>query len=281
MKNSAINIRPLGRAELERATEFVAERLSPDRRSYPVIDDITGARNELEKRIEKDTVLGAFCGERMTGIVAGFGDGAQYFQTTMIYADDSKSADALIDGIVKQNNDAQILAGIDGRNIGIGRALSKRGFAIVERDIDARLDTEKLVPSPCENVIRLGDEHKKAWLEFHRKYFDDIYWNAERMDASFKEWDIYAVLDGGRVSDGAFVKAFGNGSAEIFGLVAERSSVTCALLTAVARDLRTRKHVKNIIYFIDETSTNDVAAAIKTGFDCNGKYVCYELKNRA
>lgn len=280
MTGKTPNVRPLDEGGLDAATEFVFGLLRPSTRSYPVFSDKAAVRRELEYCHADGAAFCAFCGGRLSGVAAGFGEGDEYFQTTLFYVaeDDRASADALIDAMVNSHAAAQILIGIDGRNVNVGSALTANGFEAVENDVDARLDTQKLVPSPCGCVQRLGRDKKNAWLEFHRRYFDDVYWNAEHIEACFDEWDIYAAIDGEKVTDGAFVKAGKDGSAEIFGLQARSGKSVAALLTAVAQDQKARRNVKTIVFFIDCDCADQIDAAKAAGFDCGGQYKCYELK---
>ena len=280
---SRMSVRPMTEQELDEAAAFSWKLCADEgRRSYPYMESEAEIRAEYEKRVKNADGGAMVCrtAEKLQGAVCWYViEGDWYLQTTGLYAESAAVIETMLDTLEKKYPDYEMYIGVTKENGDAEQALEMSGYVLIDDCIDYRrnMNDEPMGKWMDAAVVRVEQKWKEEYLEFHEMYFNDGYWNRGRLEKCFSEWNVYAVIRGGKVCAGVFAKDYGNGTGEIFGFRADEKKTGCELMEYAVSDMRRRYAEMKEVTFMAEADDEAVAEAAKdAGFKKKSTYRCWK-----
>ena len=241
-------------------------------RSYPMFENADAMAKEFSWSVENENgvLYGAYENGELAGVLCAFrAPCSRYVQTTGVYVRDDSAANALISRFVSDFPGDRLAVGIPAENETVARVVEKFGFTLAEDSFDFRLCKPQKFPITAH---LLQKEEQDAYLAFHEKHFEELYWNARKLRWGIDNWDIFTLGD--EIRGSVFAKREKN-SVEIFGLYAETPDDAYSLLSSLVSRVYTKYPTLSEIVFMADDE-NAVSACQKCGFDYHGHYNLWE-----
>lgn len=258
--------------------------------SYPRIKSKEEFENCIEKAIKEDheNIIGYFHKNVLCGICSYFWvSDVKYAQTKLflIGEDYEKIAGEFINYIGEELAGYQLLIGVPFANKNANEYFKKNEVQCIDSSVDTRLYNLKIRENnPQLYIEKITEETFKEYALFHDRYAIslEMYYNSENLQKDIEKFRIFVFRKDGEIHGSIFVKLFKDG-AEIFGLFLEERSkskgieniLIKGMLSGLNSELST---VKEVVYFINENSYDELKAALDAGFEIEDKYRCYKYK---
>lgn len=260
-------------SEYEKAVEFsfgLCDDLST--RSYPLFENADAMAKEFSWSVENENgvLYGAYDAGKLTGVLCAFrAPCSRYVQTTGVYVRDDSAANALISRFVNDFPGDRLAVGIPAENETVASVVEKFGFALAEDSFDFRLCKPQNFPIRA-HLLQITAQD--AYLAFHEKHFDKLYWNARKLRWGIDNWDIFTLGD--EIRGSVFAKREKN-IVEIFGMYAETPDDAFFLLSSLVSHVYAKYPDLDEIVFMAE-GENAFSACEQCGFDYHGHYNLWE-----
>lgn len=131
----------------------------------------------------------------------------------------------------------------------------------------------------CIEQITASNFEKYA--VFHDKYAipNEMYYHSGNLKKDLERFRILAFRHGGAIRGSIFVKVFKDG-AEVFGLFIDQEQKNNGLERALINEILARLYrefgaLGEIVYFIEENSTDELDCALASGFEIRDHYRCF------
>ena len=242
-------------------------------RSYPMFENADAMQKEYSWSVqnEKGALYGAYENGELAGVLCAFrAPCSRYVQTTGVYAETYAPANALISRLVNDFPHDRLAVGIPAENAVVADVLCTLGFTLSEDSYDFRLCKQKTFPITAHLLEK--SEHD-AYLAFHAKHFDELYWNARKLRWGIDNWEIF-TLGGKDIRGSVFAKREKN-MVEVFGMYAETPDDAFSLLSSLVSHVFAKYPALEELIFMAGTG-NSVAACEQCGFENHGHYNLWE-----
>lgn len=253
---------------------------NPETASYPRYKDQSELRAAMLRFLKRDgdRVLAFHTDGRLSGVVLLMVErDNKYAQTCGIYVE------AYTDAVYREFH-AYLAEHFAGFSVNLGfpadnkqasETLTRLGARLIESSVDLRLDEQHFTPQLDEyDVTEVGLHNIDDFADFCKtQNTDGMYWTPERIKGDMNHWTVYIIYDCGAVA-----AAFGYAYGDIFFVYdASPEFRNAQSLLSLALPALFESGEKNIVYFIDEDSSAELAAAQAVGFRILDRYRCYEL----
>lgn len=257
-------------------------------RSYLLFQSLADIETEYRLRINKEAsaLLGYYKGEELIGVLCYFYQPKElYLQTTSLVAKEDYQTviSSFLTHINKNHSGYEVYIGVTPEYTPAIDELKSFGYRQIEASSDMRLRKKSFLPKIIsDNIVeRIDKANFHEYLDFHKAHFENIYWNAKRLQEKLDDWYIFVRKEDGKISGGIFMTVNHN-YAEIFGMAMINSSDTInavgLLSKAIAEVLIENSEIDDVIFFVDDKDKINLAASIECGFQTHSKYCCYYLK---
>jgi GNAT superfamily N-acetyltransferase len=274
---------------LDEVIDFVWE-LSQNKlhASYPRINSIEKLKEELEKAInlENRNIIAYYHQDILCGICFYFWiSDEKYAQTSgfLIRGDYEQIADEFISHISKQLPGYELFIGIPVTNRNANEYFKEKNIECIEDSIVTRIcNLEPHTNQRCDCIEEISKNNFKEYAVFHDKYAipAGTYFNSENLRKKIERFLIFAFRQDGRIHGSIFVKT-GKDLSDVIGLFIDEEYKNKGIESILINEMLTQLYnkfgaIKEILFFIDEDSTDELNLALNAGFEIKEKYRLYK-----
>lgn len=210
----------------------------------------------------------------------------KYAQTIqfLIGEDYNQTAEEFIDYISKQLTGYELFIGVPFTNKNANQYFEKKNAKCIESSIDTRLYNLQLQTNEKnEQIEEIAISNFEEYAKFHDKHAVplEMYYNSKNLLKDIERFRIFALRESEEIHASIFVKTSKNIS-EIFGLFIDKEYKDNGIEGDLVNEVLMRLYnefgtVKEVVYFIDEESQDELNSALKAGFQVQDQYRCYKL----
>lgn len=170
-----------------------------------------------------------------------------------------------------------LFMGFPAENKAAVETLSARGFELVGDDYNDTAHLDKLDNfQVSDKIIAIDKDNFESFRKLHDQIDGDMYWNSERMFEALENWRIFVREEAGEPQGAVYYTTAKGDWYEIFGIDINKggydSYLFKELINAALADAKSRGG-RVMTFFCDEEGEAD---AKECGFECVGKYLCFE-----
>lgn len=170
-----------------------------------------------------------------------------------------------------------LFMGFPAENKAAELTLSARGFELVGDDYNNTAHLDKLdIFQISDKIIAIGKDNFGSFKILHDQIAGDMYWNSERMFEALENWRIFVREEAGEPQGAVYYTTAKDDWYEIFGIDLKNdeydSELFKELINAALADAKSRGG-RVMTFFCGEEGEAD---ARECGFECVGKYLCFE-----
>ncbi|MBD5499803.1 MAG: hypothetical protein HDR10_01165 [Lachnospiraceae bacterium] len=168
---------------------------------------------------------------------------------------------------------SELYMGFPKENTEAVAALEIGGYPCIEESYNNVMFLAKYEPVPdCPDIVPITRENYEPFGKLHSRHMD-MYWNSERLLEDIDNWTIYLYWRDG-VAAGAIYFTGDSTLSEIFGIdfSGDYDAEVYRVLVTKALNEAKRNDVRYMVFFNEDEEQAD---ALKLGFHCVSKYVCY------
>lgn len=256
--------------------------------SYPRINSIEELKEELEKAInlENRNIIAYYNQDILCGICFYFWiSDEKYAQTAgfLIREDYEQIADGFISYISEQLPGYELFIGIPGTNANACEYFREKNIECIEDSIVTRIcNLEPHTGQRCDCIEEISKNNFKEYALFHDKYAipAGIYFNSENLLKKIERFRIFAFRQDGGIHGCIFVKT-GKDLSDVIGLFIDEEYRNRGIESILINEMLTQLYnefgsIKEILFFIDEDSTDELNLALNAGFEIKEKYRLYK-----
>lgn len=256
--------------------------------SYPRINSIEVLKKEFEKAInlKNYNILGYYHQDVLCGVCFYYWiSGEKYVQTVgfLIRGDYDKIADEFIGHIRKQLSGYELFIGIPFTNKSANEYFKKNNIECIEASNVTRIcDLAPHTSNRCNCIQEINKSNFEEYAEFHDKYAipAEIYFNSKNLRKAIERFRIFAFRQDGGIRGSIFVTA-GKDISDVIGLFVDEEYKHKGIESILINEMLTQLYnefgaIKEILYFIDEDSADELDIALTAGFEMKEKYRLYK-----
>lgn len=256
--------------------------------SYPKKHSKDELEQEIEAAITSDTykVIGCYHDNILKGASIYFWiEENKYAQTTLFLIDNDFShvANEIIDYIKKKLPGCELIIGVPFDNVNASKYFEMMNIKCIESSIDTRLKHKpNMIGEVRAQIDSLDLEAFDEYAIFHDRFAQklEMYWTSDRVKERMNLFRIFIYREFNKIRGSIFVKKYHEG-AEVFGLFIDEEFKNKGLerellqfmLSAIYKEY---EDIKEVVYFIDESETQELEVALTIGFEISDTYRCYK-----
>ncbi|WP_142413883.1 hypothetical protein [Hathewaya massiliensis] len=257
--------------------------------SYPRKESIIELKEYIEKFIHdhsKDVIAcydhGVLCGVCLYFWITD----EKYAQTKVLLmkGDYDQIAEEFINYISNKLAGYQFLiTGIPFTNKNANEYFNKKNIECIEASIVTRICNLKPHTNQRNDCVEeINKDNFEEYARFHDKHAIplEMYYNAINLKRDIERFRIFAFWQDKEIHGSIFAKA-NKEDAEVFGLFVDEKYKNKDIESILINEMLTKLYnefgaIKEIVYFIDENSTDELNLALAAGFEVQAKYRCYK-----
>lgn len=256
--------------------------------SYPRLNSKFDVKNEIEKSIIKENfnTIAFYNKNKLFGVCSYFWiEDERYAQTTIFIIDDGYKniADEFINYLGRELRGYELFIGVPNTNKYAIEYFKEKGVKCVENSIVTKKDgLSKNLNLRCEFIEKIDKTNFIDYSLFHDRYAisNDIYYNSENVYKEIENFRIYVYTKDKEIYGSIFVK-IGKKISEVIGLFIDKryrnKGIEYILLNEMLAELYNEfGTVKEILYFIDKDSIDEMDIALQAGFEIVEEYKLYK-----
>lgn len=256
--------------------------------SYPRRDIIEELKLEIEKAINLDTydIIAFYQHEVLCGVCFYFWhSNEKYAQTTglLIREDYGKIADEFINYIRKQLPGYELFIGLPITNKHANEYFIEKKVKCIESSIVTRIcNLEPRINQGYDCIEKISESNFEEYAVFHDKYAipKEMYCNSKNLQKEIERFLIFVYRQDGDIHGSIFVKT-GKVISEVYGLFIDKEYKNIGIESKLINVMLIQLYnefgsVKELLYFIDEGSTDELNIAMFEGFEIKETYRCYK-----
>lgn len=256
--------------------------------SYPRISSIERLKEELERAInlENQNIVGYYQQDILYGVCFYFWiSDEKYVQTTgfLIRENYEQIADDFISHISKQLPGYELFIGVPFTNKNAIEYFKGKNIECIEDSIVTRICNLGAHTNQRYDCIEDINEHNfDEYAMFHDKHAipAEIYFNSKNLLKIIERFRILTFRQNGRIHASIFVRV-GKDISEVIGLFIDEEyknqGIESILINKMLMQLYNEfGSIKEILYFIDEGSTEEFDLALAAGFEIKERYRLYK-----
>jgi GNAT superfamily N-acetyltransferase len=256
--------------------------------SYPRINSMEDLKKEFEKaiKLENRSLIACYDQEVLCGVCAYFWIGDEKYAQTSVFLineDYDKTAEEFIGYIGRQLPGFNLLIGVPSTNQEANEYFVKKNIEKLDSSIVTALyNLECHGNTSHEQVEKVTNSNFGEYAIFHDKYAIPLgmYYNSKNLLKDMEHFRVFAFRHDGVIHGGILIKLFKDG-ADVVGLFVDEEykneGIGSILLNETLMQLYNEfGSLREILYFIDEDSPDELKAALDAGFVIKEKYRCYK-----
>lgn len=256
--------------------------------SYHRLRSLEKVKEYIERAINSniERIIACYHQDKLCGLCIYFWDlDEKYAQTTMFLIKDNydEVADEIIAYIGDHLPGYELLIGVPFSNINANQYFKKRNHNCIDSLIDTRLyNLQSHVNLKHDLVEEITKDNFKEYETFHDKYAIplEMYYDSKNLKKEIDVFRIFVYKENGVIHASIFAKKTKD-MAEIFGLFIDEeykgkhieNILIDEILIGLYKEFGT---IKEVLYFIDEDSRDELNAALAAGFEIKDTYRCYK-----
>ncbi|GEM_PF-282351 len=213
-------------------------------------------------------------------------DDEKYVQTTLFVIKENYkyAADEMINYIRSHLNDYALFIGFPANNLIANKYFMDNDFEC----IDSSIVTEMILHETAhkhfyhDKVREVTLESFDNYAEFHDKFAVplEMYYNSRNLKKDIEYFKIFVYIQNEEIYGSIFVKCLKD-VAEVFGLFVDCEFKNMDIESILIRHMISKLHdkydsPKELLYFIEDSSVNELRSALDAGFKIKDKYRCYK-----
>ncbi|MPM55112.1 hypothetical protein SDC9_101897 [bioreactor metagenome] len=256
--------------------------------SYPRRKSLGHIKKELQRAISRDNenVLAYYKDNELYGVCCYFwNQDEKYAQTTQFLIKDyyEDIAEELISYVSTQLPGYELFIGFPDTNENAKEYFERKNIQCIEASIVTKLyNLKSNIREKHPSVERITEESFEEYAIFHDKHAIplEIYYNSQSLKRDIERFRVFALREHGKIHGSIFVKA-GKDMSEVFGLFVDKEYENNHFISILINEMLMELYnefgtVKEIIYFINEGSTEELNSALSSGFEIYERYRCYK-----
>lgn len=257
--------------------------------SYPRKESIIELKEYIEKFVSDDSknVLACYHQGVLCGICLYFWiTDEKYAQTKvfLIRGDYEQIAEEFINYISNQLSGYQFfITGIPFTNKNANKYFNEKNIECIESSIVTRICNLEFHTNQRNNFVEeINKTNFEEYVRFHDKHAIplEMYYNAQNLKRDIDRFRIFAFRHDEEIHGSIFAKIVKE-DAEVFGLFIDEKYKNKGIESILINKMLTQLYnefgaIKEIVYFIDENSTDELNSALAAGFEVQAKYRCYK-----
>lgn len=275
--------------KLDEAIDFAWELCQDDLyASYHRLSSIEKVKEYIERAMnsELERIIACYRQDVLCGVCIYFWESNEkYVQTTMFLIKENydEIAEEFIAYIGEQLPGYELFIGVPFSNTNANQYFKRRNFRCIDSLIDTRLyNLQSHINLKHDLVEKITKDNFKEYEIFHDKYAIplEMYYNSKNLQKEIERFRVFVFKESGVIHASIFVE-IAKEIAEIFGLFIEDEykdkNIDSILIDEVLMQLYNEfGTLKEVLYFIDEDSTEELDSALAAGFNINDTYRCYK-----
>lgn len=277
--------------KLEEVIDFAWELSKDDlKASYPRRRSIKEVREVIERAISSDNrnIIGYYKEDVLCGLCIYYFEFEEKHSSTELFLINEayeKIAEEFIGYIGDKLPGCKLLIGVPSSNENANEFFKKNNIECVDSSIDTRLyNLKPSMNKKHENVEKITDSSFEEYALFHDKYAIPIgmYYNSKNIKKYIDQFQIFAFRQGGEIHGSIFVKTLKDPrEKEVFGLFIDEEYKNKGIEGILINEMLMQLYndfgsLKEVVYFIEEDSTEELNSALAAGFEIKDKYRCYK-----
>jgi len=209
----------------------------------------------------------------------------KYVQTTLFLIKDYYEviAEELINYVSTELPGYELFIGFPDTNENAKEYFERKNIQCIEASIVTKLyNLKSNIREKHPSVERITEESFEEYAIFHDKHAIplEIYYNSQSLKRDIERFRVFALREHGKIHGSIFVKA-GKDMSEVFGLFVDKEYENNHFISILINEMLMELYnefgtVKEIIYFINEGSTEELNSALSSGFEIYERYRCYK-----
>ncbi|MDT8715365.1 hypothetical protein IAI10_01575 [Clostridium sp. 19966] len=258
--------------------------------SYPRKKTIKETEEAIERSIREENrkVIACYNENVLRGVCMYYWEPSEkYAQTEMflIKEDYGQIAEEFIGYISKELHGYEIYIGFPIDNENANKYFMGNNIECLDHSIDTRLyNLSAPVNKEYEQVERITENNFEEYAAFHDKYAIpfEMYYNSKNLHKDMERFRVFVFRQDEAIHGSIFVKTFKDG-AEVFGLFIDEEYKNNGIEGILINEMLFNLYkefgaLKEIVYFIDEDSSEELNIALSSGFEIKDRYRCYKYK---
>lgn len=270
---------------LDEAMEFAWE-LSQNKlyASYPRQNSIDELKEEVEKSIKSEifNIIAFYYKNELCGVCSYFWiDDEKYAQTTIFLISEGyeRIVDKFINYISKELPGYELFIGVPSTNKSVNEYFRKNNTECIEDSIVTRICNLKPRTNKGYDFIEeIKKNNFKDYALFHDKYAipGEMFFNSKNLYKEIEHFRIFVYRQDGVVHGSIFVK-IGKEVSDVIGLFIDKEyknkDIESVLINEMLASLYNEfGSIKEILYFIDKDSKDELDIALAAGFKIKEEY---------
>lgn len=255
---------------------------------YPRKKSMTELKECIERAIHADSenIVACYYQNVLCGVCIYHWDCDEKFaQTTqfLIRGDYDQIADEIIGYISEQLAGYVLLIPVPFTNINANGYFKKKNIECIEAHIDTRLyNLESHIKQNHACVEKITEDNFEEYSLFHDIHAIplEMYYTSKNLQKDMDRFRVLVFRKDDAICGSIFVKVVRD-IAEVFGLFVdeeyENKGIESILINEMIMQLYTEfRTIKELLYFIDEDSTDELNTALSAGFQIKGRPRTYK-----
>jgi ribosomal protein S18 acetylase RimI-like enzyme len=256
--------------------------------SYPRINSMEELKVELERAInlEDRSIIACYHQDVLCGVCFYFWiSDEKYAQTAgfLVRGDYDQVADEFISHIREHLPGYGLMLGVPSTNKNANDYFTKKNFQRLDSSIvTAMYNLKSHGNESHDQVERIIKSNFEEYALFHDKHAIPLgmYFNSKNLQKTIDRFRIFAFKQDGEIRGSMFTKAFKDGG-DVVGLFVDSEYKNKGIESILINETLMQFYnefgsIKEILYFIDEDSTDELDAALAAGFVIKEKYRLYK-----
>ncbi len=255
--------------------------------SYPRINSIERIKEELEKAInlENRNIIAYYHQDVLCGVCFYFWiSDEKYAQTSgfLIRENYDQIADEFINHISKQLPGYELFIGVPFTNKNANEYFKEKNIECENSLVTRICNLEPRTNQRYDCIEEINKNNFEEYAVFHDKYAipAGTYFNSKNLRKEIERFRIFAFRQDGEIHGSIFVKA-GKDISDVIGLFIDEEYKNKGIESILINEMLTQLYnefgaIKEILYFIDEDSTDEFNLALIAGFEIKEKYRLYK-----
>ncbi len=276
---------------LEEVIDFVWELSQNDLYAgYPRKKSMTEIKQCIESAIHADSenIIACYHENVLCGVCIYHWDcDEKYAQTTqfLIRGDYDQIADEIIGYISGQLPGYGLFIPVPFTNKNASGYFKKKNIECIEAHIDTRLyNLESHIKQKHDCVERVSKSNFEEYAIFHDRYAIplEMYYNSKNLLKDMERFRVLVFRKDDAIRGSIFVKiGKGKDIAEVFGLFVDEEYKNTGIERALINEMIMQlyndfKAIKELLYFVDEDSTDELNIVLSAGFEIKGRPRTYK-----
>ena len=257
--------------------------------SFPRVSSKKELKAQIERAVSRNNynIITTYYNNKLNGVCIYYWlDDEKYAQTVLFVIKENYEHDAseMVNYVKSNLIGYELLIGFPADNLSANKYFMGNGFKCVESSIVTEMVLHKTTNKHCyhEKVKEITLDDFDEYSKFHDKFAIplEMYYNSENLKNNLKNFKIFAYEENNEIVGSIFICCLKDG-AEVFGLFVDSEfknmnieSILINYMVSKLDDIYDSP--KELLYFIEESSTDELRSALDAGFYIKDKYKCYK-----